>query len=642
MKYLGLIALIGVAVWGGVVTGLGAARGPITILGNRDFTVENGVIAGTGTADDPYVIAGWEIDVPAGEYHGVRIENVTDAFVLRALVINGAAALDGAAIRIAFAAGGAIESCAVASSVNGVEILSSMDISMTNNILYVQGLGLRVTGESATEYRHAIGDSNMINDSAVQYFYGLDGERIEGLETRHLTVAGSRNVTVVGNTVLDGDGIQLAFVTDSTITANIAGRNSNVPTEHAMHLYASERNTVSSNLLKNSRLAGIQLTLSSQNEISANYFGVNDTGIRLIGSNDNRLVGNELLGCYTAIWLVGGSQENRIEENIIIGRVTEDGDRRQGVILDLASGNRMERNALTECEIGITVEAQATRNEIVDNTIIAGGYGIFISGSYNDIEGNLITQHMRAVLFPETYGKSVARGNTFSENVFGDNQHHLYTNLDCEANEFSGNIFLGSGMTTMVADRGVGNRWSIDGVGNYWGDTVIEDANGDGIGDMAITVYPSMAEDDAPLATVNPTQLRVGVLGSLPVKAVSIGRDDGTSVEVMSLIAKTASQRWVGFRGFPKALLEGFPGILFVFEEEAERRFTMATVPFDLDIAFFDGEGGVVGSTTMTAMAEDLYTAAAPFQYALELSSGTLESLSIDEDARLMLPLTDD
>jgi hypothetical protein len=46
---------------------VGSASGahePIMILGNADFTEENGVVSGSGSAADPYIIAGWEIDVP--------------------------------------------------------------------------------------------------------------------------------------------------------------------------------------------------------------------------------------------------------------------------------------------------------------------------------------------------------------------------------------------------------------------------------------------------------------------------------------------------------------------------------------------------------------------------------------------------
>jgi len=622
---------------------VGSASGthePIMILGNADFTEENGIVSGSGSAEDPYIIAGWEIDVPDTGSYGVKIENVTASFVLRGLIINGAGELDGAAIQIGFAAGGVIEDCTIASSVNGIEIASSTDIAMRNNVLYVYGLGLSVTGESPSEYRHAIEQSNLLNNFPIHYYYDLDGERIEGIETRHLTVAASRNVTVIGNSVLDGDGIQLAFVTDSTVTANIAGRDNNVLTAHAIHLYESDRNLVTANLIKNTRLAGIQLALSSDNEITRNYLGVNDTGIRLIGASGNLVGENELIGCYTAVWLTRGSQDNRIEGNIVVGKVSEDGDRRQGIVLDLASGNRIERNALTECEMGITLEAQATNNEIVDNTIVAGEYGIFISGSYNEVEGNLITQQSRGILFPETYGQSITRGNTFTGNVLGDNRNHLYTNLDCESNVFTENIFLGDALD-LVSDRGTRNRWSVSGVGNYWGDVAVEDSDGNGFGDATITIYPAAGQDYAPLASIDPTELRVGVLGTLSAKTVRIERGDGTVAETTALIAERAAQQWVGFRGYPAELIESSPGILFAYEDEAERRFTMKTVLFPLDIAFFDGSGAFVGSTTMEADSDDLYTAKGPFQYALELPSGALAELGIGSGARLLLPQGD-
>ena len=469
MRRIGVAALLLIVATGVSLVGLGETRGPITILGNADFTAENGVVSGTGTTEDPYVIAGWEIGVPAGSYYGVKIENVTASFVLRGLVVNGAGSLDGAGIRIGFASGGAIEGCTIGTSVNGIELASSTDVTMRNCVLYVSGIGLRVTGESEAEYRHDIDTSSEINSSPIHYYYGLDGDRIEGLETRHLTIAGSRNVTVIDNAVYDGDGIQLAFVTDSTVIANVAGRRSNVPTEHGIFLHESDRNVVTANLITNTRLSGIRLTLSSDNEIRGNYLGVCDTGIWLIGGDGNTIAENDLLGCFTAMWLTGGTSANLISGNTVVGKVEEGGDRRQGLLLDQASGNRIERNGITECDIGVTVEVQAAGNEIVSNTIVSGAYGLFVSGSYNDFEGNLVTQHSRAVLFPETYGQTTTRGNTFLGNVLADNGHHVYTNLDSESNVFSENVFLGDA-SVLVSDRGVGNRWFADGAGNYWGD----------------------------------------------------------------------------------------------------------------------------------------------------------------------------
>lgn len=67
---------------------------PIFIMGNKDFTAENGVIAGSGTRDDPYIIANWVImangTAPYGMGTvGIFIANTTKCFVIRNVTIFG-------------------------------------------------------------------------------------------------------------------------------------------------------------------------------------------------------------------------------------------------------------------------------------------------------------------------------------------------------------------------------------------------------------------------------------------------------------------------------------------------------------------------------------------------------------------------
>jgi len=62
----------------------------IVINNDYEFTVENGVCAGTGTLDDPYVIAGWIIDAGYDDY-GIRIHGTTRAFRIENVEISGAA-----------------------------------------------------------------------------------------------------------------------------------------------------------------------------------------------------------------------------------------------------------------------------------------------------------------------------------------------------------------------------------------------------------------------------------------------------------------------------------------------------------------------------------------------------------------------
>lgn len=60
---------------------------PITIVNDADFTADNGVRAGTGTIDDPYVISNWHID---GEQIGycIRIADVSSVFRIEHCVLT--------------------------------------------------------------------------------------------------------------------------------------------------------------------------------------------------------------------------------------------------------------------------------------------------------------------------------------------------------------------------------------------------------------------------------------------------------------------------------------------------------------------------------------------------------------------------
>jgi parallel beta-helix repeat protein len=613
-------------------TVMAATHSPITILGNSDFTAENGVVAGTGTASDPYVISGWEITLGAQDKYGVKIENASASFVLRGLLVQGGADALGAALRIGFSSGGRVEQCAISGALNGIEIISSEGITIRECVVYASGTGLRVEGESAEEYRHDIDASNVLNDREILYYYGLDGETIGPATTTHLTVADSRDVTIEGVEVINGDGIQLAFVRDSVVSGNSAYRTSPMPTQHGITLYQSTGNTIIANSVRNNRLAGIQVTLSDGNRIEANAVWANDSGIRLLGSDANVVTGNHLVANPTAIYLAGGSSGNTVEKNVIEHKNTK-----QGIDLELAVGNVIEKNGITEAEIAVVISAQASNNVISGNTILNGGYGISLSGSYNRIEGNLIAQESRGLLCPETFTKTMTRGNVFVGNVFSDNNSHVYVNLDSDVNRFSRNAFLGSGVA-LVADQGPTNEWSIDGVGNYWEGTPVIDHNGDGIGESFVTVYPAAGDDRGPLVAFDPVEQGVGILGSLKTATLTVHRADGTALEVEALLAEEGVERWTGFRGFPAKFAGSFPGILFVFDSEDSRSFTMSTVLFDLDIAFFNAEGAYVGGTAMTANATDLYTASGPFQYALELPSGSLSTLGIGLGTQLQIP----
>jgi parallel beta-helix repeat protein len=615
-----------------LVTQAGNTREPIVILGNADFNSNNGVVGGAGTSQDPYVISGWELNISQDVNYAVKIENTTANFILRGVIIRGAATANGAAIRLGFVRNATIENCVISDSRNGIEIASSANVSLTGNVLYVEGVGLRITGETAQEYNLEIDETNELNNNPIRYIYGKSGQTISGLSTNNLYLAACNNMTVTENTIINGDGIQLAFVKDSVISNNEVYRTSPVLTEHGIRMYQCSNNRVTDNVLQNNRFAGVYMWLSSNNHLENNQLLANDSGIIVAASDNNQITGNTAFANPTAIQLMAGSTSNAVSRNIITHANTK-----YGIAVEKATENVLEANAITDAETGIRLDVNGNNNQIISNTIVNSAYALSITGSNNDIKKNLIAQNSRAILFPETYGQVTVRGNTIHENVFSDNGNHVYLNNDSHSNEIYLNIFLG-GATMLVEDYGR-NTWTVSGQGNYWQDYRGEDCNQDGIGDEPVFIYPAAVPDEAPLTSFESAYDNLGILGTLKKNELVIGISDDTDVAIPTLRADQAHSRFVGFRGFPSALIDAAPGILFSFPDEATRRFTMATVPFELDIVFFDASGIFAGSMKMEAFSEDLYTAKSPFQYALELQAGKVDKLGIDQEAKIDLPL---
>ena len=630
MKRISMLILFAVMTL--AVVGLaGGTRDPILILGNSDFTVDNGVVGGSGTSDDPYIITGWEINVPQIAKYGIKIENTSANFVLRGVIIRGAAAADGAAIHLGFVSGGRLENCLISDSRNGIEIASSTGVTLAGNVLYIQGIGLRVIGETAKEYNLAIDETNELNNNPIRYVYGKDGETVTGITSNNLYFAACKNMTITDNTITNGDGIQLAFVEDSLISGNEVYRTSPVLTENGISLYRSDGNTVTNNVLQNNRFAGMYVWLSSHNKLTDNQFLANDSGLILAASDDNQVYNNMAFANPVGIEVRAGSTRNDIARNIITHANTK-----YGIVLDQAAENIVEANAITDAETGIRLAENGNNNTVSSNTIVKAAYALSISGSNNEIKGNLIAQNTRGILLPETYGKTIVRGNSIHDNVFSDNSNHIYLNNDSQSNQMYLNTFLGGG-TTLVEDYGK-NTWTVNDQGNYWGDYQGTDANGDGIGDDQVFIYPAAVADKAPIISMAQANDNLGVLSTLPVDDLVISLADGSKITLPVLRANEANARFVGFRGFPPALIDGAPGILFSFTDEATRRFTMETVPFGLDIAFFDATGTFVGSMEMDAQSSDLYTAQSAFQYALELQTGRVAALEIGDGASLVDP----
>jgi len=108
---------------------------PIHIVGDANFTSANGVVGGSGTPDDPYIIEGWEIDAEGGEYC-IRIENTNAYFIIRnCRVYNASDPFGGSGIELICVQNGCIENNIICFNDEGIYIIDDSNyIFIKNNI----------------------------------------------------------------------------------------------------------------------------------------------------------------------------------------------------------------------------------------------------------------------------------------------------------------------------------------------------------------------------------------------------------------------------------------------------------------------------------------------------------------------------
>lgn len=133
-----------------------------------------------------------------------------------------------------------------------------------------------------------------------------------------------------------------------------------------------------------------------------------------------------------------------------------------------------------------------------------------------------------------------------------------------------------------------------------------------------------------------PDREPIGEFGEI---AVAITDADGNVVGWCFLMAHTTELRQRGLMEVTD--LQGYPGMVFVFQEDRVGEFYMRNTPMPLSIAFFDSEGKFVSSTDMEPCDDrdgcPLYGADAPYRFAIEMPKGQLDDIGIGPGSRMGL-----
>lgn len=138
----------------------------------------------------------------------------------------------------------------------------------------------------------------------------------------------------------------------------------------------------------------------------------------------------------------------------------------------------------------------------------------------------------------------------------------------------------------------------------------------------------------------DPRLVQAGIDGFSEI-AVRVERPEElpSTTEQCALLAATERQRARGLMEVTD--LGGYVGMLFRFPVDSQGGFYMRNTPMPLSIAFFAGDGQFISAVDM-APCEDrpdcpIFSAEAPYRYALEVPQGNLEEIGVAPGSRLVL-----
>ncbi|MGC9060174.1 MAG: NosD domain-containing protein [Thermoplasmata archaeon] len=484
-------------------------RSPIRINGNGGFVAANGVVGGSGTSADPWIIENWEIS-GSGTGYGIYIGNTTDYFVIRNCYIHDASGnsdeysknagiflynvingkienntVSGCELGVyaIFSSGNTLSGNTIHShSQTGVHIYLSDSFSITGNNISDNCQGILLESSSACEISsntfyndgvvisgasieywntHEILPNNTVNGRPLYYYKDMAGISVSG--GGEVIVANCTNFTlknqVIQNTTV---GILIGF------SSNIKLENSTVSYNRldGIRLYSSNGNSFNTVITSQNGGHGIYLEFSNWNKLNGCTANNNrGSGIYLVSSSNNSISGasanlntvcgviveNGLYNYILNIYALQNTEDGILLTNSLrntIAGCTITGNIRFGIELTYSDENTISGNNASDNFAGIRLY-HSNFNSITNNIAINQDAGINLnySSNSNTLSSNYLEYNNIGIFLLYSTNNNITSNSVLSN-------HNGIMLLSSNQNTIIGNEFLNNTLYAINVSSG--------------------------------------------------------------------------------------------------------------------------------------------------------------------------------------------
>lgn len=242
-------------------------RAPIYIDGNAGFTPANGVVAGSGTAGDPYIIESWDIN--AREANGIEIKDTSAHFIIRNCSVHGV----GTYIGIYFynVKNGKIKNVVSDNNFHGIRFYDSSNNLIQNCVSENNvGKGMWLWYSPNNLIENCVARNNNYEDI---HLWNSDNNRVENCtfesNDHGVTIYSSRNNVITNCAVRTNNfGVYIQSSNSNVVTGcTIENNNFGITI-----VSTSNNNLITNCTIKNNNLGGKIFESSDNNRICHNNF----------------------------------------------------------------------------------------------------------------------------------------------------------------------------------------------------------------------------------------------------------------------------------------------------------------------------------------------------------------------------------